>query len=125
MLSDQEIDAAKKRLPRSPDTLHEHNDCIRLAYQWLDAQKTVASAPKTYLPLKHMIEHWAGRYVSQSDVEVAALLHPRIEGKYPNYNLSRRLTRPSDRRLSGIGEALKHEQYRERLDEDGYKLTEE
>jgi hypothetical protein len=40
MLTDQQIDAAKAATPYSPgeSRLHEHRDCIRFAYEWLDAQ---------------------------------------------------------------------------------------
>lgn len=124
MLTDAEIDEAKARTAYSLDgPHHEHNDCIRLAYEWFDAQQTIRSAPRRYLALKHIIEKWAGRYVSTSDVEVAAMLHPRISGRYPNYNISARLVRPNDRRLEGIGEALTH-YYRDDIDESRYKIIE-
>jgi hypothetical protein len=124
MISDREIDAAKQNTRYSQEAHHEHNDCIRMAYEWLDAQKTVKVAQRKYLPLKHIIEKWAGRYVSQSDVEVAATMHPRLQGHYPNYNLSARLTRPNDRRLGGISEALS-QGYRDRINETRYAIVEE
>ena len=123
MLTDQEIEAAKLKIKRDADTLHEHNDCIRLAYEWLDAQKTLASPNNRFRPLKHIIEKWAGRYVSKSDVEVAAVLHPRITGKYAGFNLSARLVLPNDRRLNGIGQALTQNQ-RNRLERDAYASEE-
>lgn len=123
MLTDQEIEAAKGRTKYTDAPHHEHNDCIRLAYEWLDAQKTIASAPRKYLPLKHIIEKWAARYISETDVNVAAEMHPRISGAYPNFNLSARLTRPNDRRLTGIGEALSQD-YRDRINETRYAITE-
>jgi hypothetical protein len=108
MLTGAEIAAAKKgvryEVPR--EVFHEHDDCIRMAYEWLDAQNVRATPSGKSRPLKHIIEKWAGRYVSQSDVEVAAAMHPRIRGKYPDFNLSARLVLPSDKRLEGIGEAL-------------------
>lgn len=123
MLTDKQIEDAKARTKYTDQPHHEHNDCIRLAYEWLDAQKTITSAPRKYLPLKHIIEKWAGRYVSETDVNVAAELHPRISGTYPNFNLSARLTRPNDRRLAGIGEALS-QGYRDRINETRYALEE-
>jgi hypothetical protein len=90
------------------DALHEHPDCIRIAYEWLDAQKILKHPRRSSRPLKHIIEKWGGRYVSQSDVEVAAYLHKDISGDYPNYNISARLVQPSTVRLMGIGEALTH-----------------
>lgn len=123
MLTDQEIEAAKGRTKYTDKPHHEHHDCIRLAYEWLDAQKTIASAPRKYLPLKHIIEKWAGRYVSETDVNVAAEMHPHIRGAYPNFNLSARLTRPNDRRLADIGEALS-QGYRDRINETRYAITE-
>lgn len=125
MLTSADIAAAKKtyRYSNPKDILHEHDDCIRLAYEWLDAQNTIATPNKKYRPLKHIIEKWAGRYISQSDVEIAAAMHPRIHGSYPNFNLSSRLVLPSDRRLQGIREALT-QGYRERLDQRTYALRE-
>ena len=109
MLTTEQIEEAKTRTVYSlKDKRHEHDDCIRMAYEWLDAQvKTKGTTKKTY-PLKHIIEKWAGRYVSTSDVEVAATLHPEIIGEYPHFNISARLTLPAQRRLSGSGEAGKH-----------------
>lgn len=123
MLTDQQIEDGKKRNPPRGDVLHEHNDCIRLAYEWLDAQNIVKTPPRQHRPLKHIIEKWAGRYVSQSDVEVAALLHPRIVGKYPYFNISLRMVRPNDRRLKDIGEALT-QNYRKQIREDVYAVQE-
>jgi len=104
MLTKKQIEKAKKEV-MALDPHYEHDDCIRIAYEWLDAQKKTKN-PR-YVPhyLKHLIEEWAGRYVSRSDVEIAAHLHPLIRGKYPYYNISSRLTEPSTDRLKNIGEA--------------------
>lgn len=125
MLSTNQIAAAKQGFSylHPAEILHEHDDCIRMAYEWLDAQKTRATLSKKSRPLKHIIEKWAGRYISQSDVEVAAAMHPRIQGKYPDFNLSARLILPSDQRLEGIGEALT-QGYREELDLKTYASRE-
>lgn len=123
MLSASEISSAKKRTQYShgnADVLHEHDDCIRIAYEWLDAQTKTKGVTRTSYPLKHIIEKWAGRYVSQSDVEVAALMHPEIRGTYPHFNISTRLTLPSGVRLAGIGEARTQ---RYSLSERGVKET--
>jgi len=102
---------------------HEHNDCIRMAYEWLDAQKkTKTPTMKTYA-LKHIIEKWAGRYVSTTDVDVAAFLHPEIFGIYPHFNISARLTKPSDSRLEGISEAFT-QGYRDRFSPSVYSTHE-
>lgn len=106
MLSANQIAVAKKRMKYgTKDQLHEHDDCIRIAYEWLDAQPKTKGSVRVARPLKHHIEKWGGRYVSQSDVEVAAAMHPRIRGEYPYYNISRLLIRPSDARLEGISQA--------------------
>lgn len=126
MLSDSDIAAAKKRVKYgtpSTDRMHEHDDCIRIAYEWLDAQKTIKSKNRHHLALKHIIEKWGGRYVSQNDVEVAAELHPRISGEYPHFNLSKKLTQPSDARLNGIAEAYSQDQ-RKSFNEEIYKHRE-
>ncbi|QNT78617.1 hypothetical protein [Entomobacter blattae] len=107
MLTDLQINNAKQGFSyQDIEPLHEHNDCIRMAYEWLDAQKKTKSPTKDTRALKHIIEKWAGRYISASDVEIAAYLHPDIHGKYPWYNISSRLTLPSDKRLQNIGEAF-------------------
>lgn len=108
MLSVEEIEAAKAATKYGPKPHHEHIDCIRIAYEWLDAQVKTKGKNRSARPLKHHIEKWAGRYVSQSDVEVAAHLHPDIYGEYPHFNISSRLIRPSGNRLAGIGEAGAH-----------------
>lgn len=124
-LTDQQIEDAKKhvRYTLSEGGHHEHPDTIRLAYEWLDAQRKLANPNKRRSsPLKHIIENWAGRYVSQTDVDVAAYLHPDINGEYPYFNISSRFTRPNDRRLAGIGEA-KTQDYGDRY-QDSYAVEE-
>ncbi len=92
---------------------NQSDDCVRIAYEWLDAQVRTRKTRYLASPLKHYIEAWAGRYVSQPDVELAAYLHPAIRGRYPFFNISLRLTEPHQRRLEGIEEAGKHPNYRE------------
>lgn len=106
MLTTEKIQRGKSEAAIRGGGHHEHDDCIRIAYEWLDAQKKTQSTRPHSFPLKHIIERWAGRYVSQSDVEVAAYLHPEIKGSYPEYNISSRLTEPSKGRLIEIPEAF-------------------
>ncbi len=56
-----------------------------------------------------MIVDWSGREVSQTEIEIAADLHPVIKGEYPYYNLRSELTFPSAERLRGISEPFKHD----------------
>ena len=107
MLSAADIAEAKKRVTYLYpwEVLHQHDDCIRIAYEWLDAQLKTNGVSRTYRAFGELIKHWGGRYVSRSDVEVAAELHPEIRGKYPYYNIGRHLVRPSDARLAEIKEA--------------------
>lgn len=81
---------------------HGRNDRIRIAYEWLDAQKKITKPSKNHTPIKHMIEAWCGDYISRDDVEIAAALHNDIVGKYPHFNLSANLVLPSKKRLSNI-----------------------
>ena len=125
MLSDSEIENAKKETKYSHgQPHHEHNDCIRMACEWLDAQKKTKGHIRKSYDIKHLIEKWAGRYVSQSDVEVAASLHADIKGKYPYFNISSRLTEPSKNRLNNISEAFKHD-YQKRHDPSTYTYHED
>lgn len=124
-LTDEQIEAAKATARYSTShVLHQHNDCIRIAYEWLDAQRIISGAQTRSYPIKHLIERWGGRYVSQSDVEVAAHMHPHIKGKYPYFNISNRLTLPDERRLDGIGEANAHDNYREHIELRDYRFKE-
>ena len=108
-LSAEQIAAAKRTTTyRSEDEHHEHDDCIRLAYEWLDAQVKTKGIGRTQHPIKHYIETWAQRYVSTADVIVAASLHPDVRGRYPYFNIRSPAVRPHPRRLAGIGEAGKH-----------------
>jgi hypothetical protein len=93
MITHQEIEDAKQRTKYghpAHEVLHEHDDCIRLAYAWLDAQKKTKKINYRKSANKHEIEKWAGRYISQSDVEVAAELHADVVGIYPHFNISSR-----------------------------------
>jgi hypothetical protein len=124
-ISAEEISEAKKRTKyEDAEPLHEHDDCIRIAYEWLDAQVKRKSPYQGPRQLKHIIQKWGGRYVSQSDVEVAAELHPEIRGQYPRYNISGRLVRPSTRRLANIPQA-KTQQYAEDPRDQFYAADEE
>ncbi|MCP2223402.1 MULTISPECIES: hypothetical protein [Bradyrhizobium] len=105
-LTAAEIADAKKRVQyRHANVEDEHDDCVRIAYQWLDAQILTKRMLSRSYPLKNIIEIWGGRHIEASDVEVAAELHPKIRGKYPHFNFSARLTFPSGRRLANIAEA--------------------
>ncbi|MBV5327408.1 MAG: hypothetical protein JZU65_07195 [Chlorobium sp.] len=110
-ITDEHIEKAKLHTTYSLcPAHHEHPDCIRIAVEWLSAQQWVKRPNRQGNPIKHVIEIWGGRYISQSDVEVAAVLLG-LEGRYPNFNISSKLTRPSMSRLGTIGEALKHKNY--------------
>lgn len=122
MLTDDQIEKAIQKLALK-NANHEHHDCVRISYEWLAAQKKLKHPRRLSRPLKHIIESWGGRYVSQSDVEIAAYLHKDISGEYPNYNISALLVQPSVKRLEGIGEALTHGPSRP-YNEDTYKEEE-
>ena len=112
-LTDEHIELGKQQTVYTLNPArHEHSDCIRIAVAWLEAQKRLKnpSFGRGGHPLKHIIESWAGRYVSQNDVEVAATLLGLL-GAYPYFNISSRLTRPSLLRLDGIEQAMKHKNY--------------
>ena len=124
MLTDNQIEEAKKQTTYSlRHIVHEHNDCIRMAYEWLDAQKKIKGKISSSHPIKHMIEQWCGRYISTSDVDVAAQLHPDIHGTYPYFNISSRFTLPSKSRLAGIKEAFT-QRYHLHRDYDDYTYKE-
>jgi hypothetical protein len=123
-ITKHDIAMAKKACARSKDPLHEHDDCIRIAYEWLDAQIPIKNSRSKLVPLKHIIESWAGRYVSQSDVEVAVHLHPYFKGVYPRYNFSTKMVEPNIKRLEHIAEAFTQKNYRENHDPSLYHSKE-
>jgi len=106
MITKKQIEKAKMEVILKGSGHHVHDDCIRIAYEWLDAQQKTKNPRNVPHDLKHLIEQWAGRYVSQSDVEIAAHLHPEILGSHPFYNISSRLTEPSVDRLKNIAQAF-------------------
>ena len=125
-LTDAQISDAIEvvRARDSRDFYIESLDTVRIAYEWLDAQR-VRKSSGPFMPLKHVIEAWGARYVSTSAVQVAAYLHPRIAGRYPGFNLSSRFTRPNRSRLAGIREAGIHADTYGRKDHTHiYKLVE-
>lgn len=126
MLSAEQISQAKIAVVYSNQTPphHESDDCIRIAYEWLDAQLKIANKCSKRYSLKHLVEKWAGRYISQADVDVAAFLHPDIIGKYPHYNFSAGLMEPNVRRLDGIEEAMTQMNYRKDFSPGLYKYHE-
>lgn len=104
------------------ETYYEHDDCVRIAYEFLSAQPVLSQAPPRhkrglFYSLKSMIEHWAGRYVSTDDVKLAAKILG-LKGTYPFYNIPIAKTRPLKSRLTNIKEAFtQRESYNDCYDE--------
>lgn len=75
---------------------------VRIAMEWLAAQMPKVSGASQELPLKHIIENWAGSYVSTTHVKIAArLLH--IPGEYPLFHLQSNWVFPNIDRLVPYG----------------------
>lgn len=102
MPTDEEVEEAIAKHSRREGASHQHPDCVRVAFAFLDAQKKTKRPCRCGAPLKHLIEGWAGRYVSTSDVDIAAILHPEIHGDYPNFNISQKIIYPCHQRLNGL-----------------------
>ena len=94
---------------------HEHPDCILICMQWLAAQRRTARPSRTVRPIKHLIEAWAGRYVSRHDV-IEAARRLNIGGHYPLFAIDSRLVLPDVRRLANIGEAMTQLSYVDALE---------
>lgn len=103
MLSDAQIEEAIAQAPEQLDSNPISHEGLRVAFEWLDAQSTIKTPSKKSRPLKHIIKKWGGCYVSQTDVELAAWLHPAQEGTYSKFNIASKLTRPSAQRLEKLG----------------------
>lgn len=121
MLTGEQIAAAKRQVRyRYPDDiLHEHDDCIRMCYEWLSAQRhTTSSHGRGVAGFRSLIMHWAGSYVSKDDVDVALVMLPRLIVTMHDSNLSRKLVLPKDSRLEGIGQVMRHPEQRTYLQRD-------
>ncbi len=93
MITQEQIAAAKLRTNYchpANEIDHGSDDRIRLAYEWLDAQPKRSTINRRHGVWKHIIEAWAGTYISVSDVEVAAELHADVFGNYPYFNIGSR-----------------------------------
>ncbi|MFJ5446079.1 hypothetical protein ACIKP9_07550 [Methylobacillus methanolivorans] len=108
-LSDETISLAKERANYAGFVpVHQNNDCIRIAYAWLDAQTKTANLREVPVSQRGLIRSWGGALVMYADIIVAAELHPEIHGTYPNLNLSKELTLPDQARLARIVGANVH-----------------
>ncbi|MCB5191236.1 hypothetical protein LG198_10900 [Methylobacillus arboreus] len=109
MLSDETIALAKARANYAGFVpVHQNNDCIRIAYAWLDAQIKTAGVREVPVSQRGLIRAWGGALVMYGDIIVAAEIHPDIRGTYPHLNLSNELTLPDSARLAGIQGANEH-----------------
>lgn len=115
------IEAARLALGQSGG---DSDDPVLIAFEWFDAQLVRENRNRQHQATKHIIEAWAGRYVSEDDVKVAAFLHPLIRGEYPSFNLSSRRVWPHERRLEHIVSA-KTMAYEETQRELTYAMLEE
>ena len=120
-----EIKNAKEKTSYILPPTHSGEQQVLMAYQWFDAQNKIKNENKKLFDYKHTIEQWCGSYISTSDVEVAATLHPDVFGSYGSYNISSRLVKPNDSRLLDIPEAFMHKYYRDLFDESLYPLFED
>lgn len=104
----------------SPALIAESLDCIKIAYAFLDSQsKTKTKQSFSRGALKKLMEKWAGRYISEEDVNLAIKLHPALQGQAQNVNISTKLVFPSYARLNGIKDAWTHDyQFTQDFDED-------
>jgi hypothetical protein len=147
MITSEEIEVAKIRL-KLLSPRHEHDDCIRIAYEWLVPQRTVNSHGVRAGEIKHLIEVWAMRYISIHDLAVAAEIlrtrratedgavskwaahpvGPAISRKMVRgcecYNISADLTAPRKQRLEGIGQANTQTLFVKTYDRNDYAFEE-
>jgi len=113
VLTDAQIEAAKAKEASLIAGQPASDLVIMAAFEGLDAQPRIKSPSSKSRPLKHIIENWAGCYVSMADVKIAAWLHPDITGEYPRFNIAFSMTRPSAARLQNIGQGDAHERWPE------------
>jgi len=126
-LTDEKIAYAKSQVTMSiNDKEHAHpenwtNDSIRIAHQWLSPQITLQKTNKktTTYKLKHYIEQWAGAYIPEYSVKIAAYFLKDIKlktfanGTVHYFNISSTLIEPSKNRLTDIQQAFSIPEYLE------------
>lgn len=122
--SDTEILISKLNNPYTlKSNAYQHNDCIRIAYIWLDHQKVTKRPRFTASSIKHDIERWAQRYISSTTLLLAAHMHPDIiigrarssdEACYI-LNIHRNFVIPPIHLLYNIPEAFKHPHYADKI----------
>ena len=125
MLTAEQIQEARSQTvySRPDDGPSDCDDCVRIAHEWLDAQRRIKSPNTRKWSLSHLITDWSGMHVSKPDVEVAAQLHGLI-GQYPHYNIETRWVEPSLRRLDGITSANSQPNYRKNHKRSDYSSSE-
>ena len=109
-LDDATIEAAKTEMEYMRDSLkgfHEHNDCVRIAYEWLSAQERTKRLASDFYGIKHVVERCGARYVSMNDVELAAHILG-IPVKNGRMAISKNGILPCMSRLNYIGQANIH-----------------
>lgn len=112
-LTDSEIIEAYNLAMKRPNAVKgelRSPDSVRVACAWLSHQEQVQKSNKSRLPLKHMIESWAGFYVDQNSVTAAAILLG-FKGEYPDFNISTNPSFPPIWALDGIESAFTHPHY--------------
>ena len=103
-ITDEQINEAKKEhMENYKNYYFESDDCIRIAAEWIDAQ-TKTKNPTNFIS-KGNIEHWAQRYVSNSDVIVAAKILG-LKYKLGRYNVSLVRVFPLVSRIKNIKSAF-------------------
>jgi hypothetical protein len=81
-------------------------DCVRIAYQFLDAQKKIKNPTVSRVPIKSAMKDWSGFYVSGSAIDLAISLHPELVGDHLCLNIPRsQWVIPDRARLAGVMQA--------------------
>lgn len=92
---------------RASRVVMESFDCIRIAYEFIDAQRASGKKRK-FSSIKNHVEKWAGRYISAADFDIAIQFHPEFHGENGFYNIELPLVMPDLNRLREIREAFSH-----------------
>ena len=98
--TDDQID----RIRQEPGDFREYHDSVRCVHAFLQAQ-TQTQSPHTHID-RHIISAWAGLYVAQPWIPVAAKLAGlKVDRVTGGINISAKLILPDLRRLDGIAKA--------------------
>lgn len=116
------IAIAEKELGISRADQTENGDGVKIAYQWLMAQKKIATQ-NNHQQIKSLIRSWSGCFITDDDIAIAGHLLG-VGSAIQNLSISTKYTLPKQERLDSISSKHKHPGYLDDFDKKYYSSVE-